>query len=269
MSIQTHDPHVTTPAEHTVARTHRPPGVAAGVAAWIIYWGSMVGLAIDALFAVTVVNKAFLIEETLSIIVVSVIGLIAAKLTTSAAIHWNSGRRVLAVLSLIAPIVVGVMLAWTRTIYGVTVGTELGFDTSADLGLAQHDEAPATGLMLGLYCCSVIGVFGAALKLFLPARTQLKHHRKEIRRTLRRLIPMEADLAAIEERLVNGAQRSSEQEQAHLKALEQLDAREAQLKAYARDAIARAVNNPAATPLVRAPHQPQADEQRHRPHLME
>ena len=268
MTTQTHDPHVTAPTDRAVARTHRPPGVAVGLAVWIIYWGSMIGLALDAMFAVSVINKAFQIPQLQSTLIVSVIGLIAAKITTSAALSWNSGKRAATVIALVAPIMVGVMLAWARTVYGTVADTGISFATASDTGVGAHDEVPATAVMLTLYGASVIGVFLTALKLFHPARTQLKHHRKEIKRTLKELVPMEADLVGINERLANGAQRKEEQEQQHLKALEQLKAREAQLKAYARDAIARAVGDPAATPLVRATHEPQPDEQRHRPHLM-
>lgn len=266
MTAQTSDLNDARLVKRSPARTPHPPGVAVGIAVWIIYWGSMIGLALDAMFAVSVVNKAFRIPPLQSTLIVSVIGLIAAKITTSAALSWNSGKRVMTVFALAAPISVGLMLAWARTVYGTVARTGTDFATASTVATNSHPEAPATAVMLTLYGASVIGVFGTALKLFHPARTQLKHHRKELKRILKELTPMEADLVAIEERLNHGELRKQEQEQAHIKALEQLAEREAQLKAYARDAIARAVGDPAATPLVRAPHEPKPTDQFNRLH---
>lgn len=252
------DPNVATPADRAVATDRRPPGLAVPLAARIIYWGSMIGLALDATLAVSVINEAFRNNNTvLSILIVSVIGLIAAKLTTSAALSWNSGKRFASVLALAAAAAVGLMLAWGRTVYGVSSESGgLTFEVASKSAVVAKDELPATALMLALYFASMIGVFQGALKLFHPARTQLKHQEKIMGRTLKALAPMEADLVAIHERLARTEQRAAEERYAHGKALEQLRARESQLKAYARDAIALAVGDPSATPLIRAPHEP-------------
>lgn len=237
---------------------HRPPGLVAPVSAWIVFWGSMVGLALDAVLAVSVIEEAFDRDWVESIAIVTVIGVIAAKSTTSAALTWNSGHRAVAGLALIAPALMGVMLAWARSEYGLGIEDDPAIPSASAGEQSQAtNHLPGTALMLTLYVTSMVGVFLSALKLFHPARRQLKHHDKKIRKILAELAPMEADLVAIHERLATGDKRLNELEQSHRSAKEQLASREAALKAYARDAIARAVRDPAATPLVRAKHEPE------------
>lgn len=237
-----HSTHTLTP---TSPGGHRPLGLVAPTSAWVVFWGSMVGLAIDAVLAASVIDHAFDQDQAASIAIVVVIGVIAAKSTTSAALTWNSGQRLTAGLALIAPALIGVTLAWARTEYGL----------SEEATVTNH--VPGTALMLTLYAASMVGVFLSALKLFHPARKQLKHHEAEMSKILDQLASREADLVAIHERLATGEAQRHELERSRVSAKEQLVAREAALKAYARDAIARAVGDPAATPLVRAPHEPQ------------
>lgn len=128
--------------------------------------------------------------------------------------------------------------------------------TDRDAGNQTHDEIPATAMMLGLYCVSMISVFLAAIKIFHPARWQLRKHDKQRRKVSQELAPLEADLVAIHERIATRAERFKKLCEQREQVQRQVDAREGALKAFSRDAIARALGDPSSTPLVRAPHEP-------------
>lgn len=246
----------------------RPPGVAlpfSGVAALVV---GMVGLTADATLALPVMELAFGVPFWPSVFILTVVAIGAADLAIVAGERWTSGKRFAAGVLLLLALLIGVAMAWARTVHGIAPEADAPMiETALSVGEeAVHDEGPATLLMLGIYCASVASVFAASIKVLHPARKQLKHHQREMERSSETLALFEADLVAVQERIRRQEEHEEQLHRDHACAVEQLIAREAQLKAYARDAIARAVGDPAATPLVRAPHEPKPTDQLNRLH---
>ena len=234
----------------------RYPGLYVPPGFWVMYAVGIIGCSVDAILALWVINTGFRLLMGLSILIVVMLGAIAAEAATAAAICLNNGKRWQAVLALIGVAVLGILLAWARMTYGLSTEETGAARTDISAGNQTHDEIPATAMMLGLYCVSMISVFLAAIKIFHPARGQLRKHDKQRRKVSRELAPLEADLVAIHERIATRAERFKKLCEQREQVQRQVDAREGALKAFSRDAIARALGDPASTPLVRAPHEP-------------
>ena len=240
------------------ARTPRRhyPGLYVPRSFWVMYAVGIIGCSVDAILALWVINTGFRLLMGLSILIVVMLGAIAAEAATAAAICLNNGKRWQAVFALIGVAVLGILLAWARMTYGLSTEETGAAQTDISAGNQTHDEIPATAMMLGLYCVSMISVFLAAIKIFHPARGQLRKHDKQRRKVSRELAPLEADLVAIHERIATRAERFKKLCEQREQVQRQVDAREGALKAFSRDAIARALGDPSSTPLVRAPHEP-------------
>lgn len=235
---------------------HRHPGLYVSRTFRVMYGVGIIGCLVDATLALPVINKGLHLPMGLSILIMALLGVIAADGATTAATALNNGKRGHAVFALIIVATLGVLLAWARMTYGLSTETIGTVRTDRDAGNQTHDEIPATAMMLGLYCVSMISVFLAAIKIFHPARGQLRKHDKERRKVSRELAPLEADLVAIHERIATRAERFKKLCEQREQVQRQVDAREGALKAFSRDAIARALGDPSSTPLVRAPHEP-------------
>lgn len=235
---------------------HRYPGLYVPPSFWVMYAVGIIGCSVDAILALWVINTGFRLLMGLSILIVVMLGAIAAEAATAAAICLNNGKRWQAVLALTGVVALGILLAWARMTYGLSTEDTGTARTDRDAGNQTHDEIPATAMMLGLYCVSMISVFLAAIKIFHPARGQLRKHDEERRKVSQELAPLEADLVAIHERIATRAERFKKLCEQREQVQRQIDAREGALKAFSRDAIARALGDPSSTPLVRAPHEP-------------
>lgn len=240
------------------ARTPRRhyPGLYVPRSFWVMYGVGIIGCSVDASLALWVINTGFRSPMGLSILIVVMLGAIAAEAATAAAICLNNGKRWQAVFALTGVAVLGILLAWARMTYGLSTEETGTAQTDRDAGNQTHDEIPATVMMLGLYCVSMISVFLSAIKIFHPARGQLRKHDKQRRKVSQELAPLEADLVAIHERIATRAERFKKLCEQREQVQRQVDAREGALKAFSRDAIARALGDPSSTPLVRAPHEP-------------
>lgn len=235
--------------------THHHPGLKAARHAWIIYFGAMAGLSIDAVLAASVVMVVFDLHELASYAIVVIVGVIAAKAATDAAIWRNSGSRAKPWLALAGVAAIGLALAWLRLSAGVTALPGADLEQYGQRSVIQsHDELPAVVFMLALYATSAVAIYLAALKLFVPERQALRVFAEEREAAAERRLLLEGDEAAIRERLGYRSELERLTAERRTQALGQVAAREAYLKAFARDAIARAVARPDATPLVRAPH---------------
>ena len=234
----------------------RHPGLYVPLGFWVMYAVGIIGCLVDATLALPVINKGLHLPMGLSILIMALLGVIAADGATTAATALNNGKRGHAVFALIIVAALGVLLAWARMTYGLSTETIGTVRTDRDAGNQTHDEIPATAMMLGLYCVSMISVFLAAIKIFHPAREQLCKHDKERRKVSQELAPLEADLVAIHERIATRDERFKKLREQREQVQRQVDAREGALKAFSRDAIARALGDPSSTPLVRAPHEP-------------
>lgn len=180
------------------ARTprHRHPGLYVPLGFWVMYVVGIIGCSVDATLARSVINKGFHLDQNTSTVIVVMLGAIAAEAATAAAICLNSGKRGQAVFALVGVAVLGILLAWARLRYGLSTEETGTAQTDRDAGNQTHDEIPATAMMLGLYCVSMISVFLAAIKIFHPARWQLRKHDKQRRKVSQELAPLEADLVA-------------------------------------------------------------------------
>lgn len=212
---------------------------------WLILAGGGLGLIVDASLARTVMNGAFDQGDDISVWMATAIGLGAGVGAVEAAVAWNSRKKVVASIILGGVAALGIGLAWARVAYGWGDGAQ-----------QETDHVPGTVLMLALYFLSLIGVFSTAMMLFHPARTTLRRTRKELESINRERIALEGDLAGINARIDHGPDFRTELDASLAHTMDQIDARRDSLKALARDAIARAVGDPSATPLVRAPHEP-------------
>lgn len=233
----------------------RPPGLFAAPHLWLFYVIGCLGIGIDAYMASSVMGVAFDLPEVANLALTFGLGIIAAKSASEAAASFNQGKRAGGIVLLGAVAAVGIALALMRT-YGEAVASSAGPGEFARGGVEQASEWPATILMLALYFASATAVFLTALKLFVQERVDLRRHRRNKNEALKRLIELEAEYAVIHERIAYRDDHREIMDELLDQALDQLEAREAYLKAYARDVIARAVGRPDATPLVRAPHEP-------------
>lgn len=240
------------------ARTPRRhyPGLYVPRSFWVMYAVGIIGCSVDAILAIPVINKGFQLDQNISMVIAAMLGVIAAEAATAAAICLNSGKRRWTVFALTGVVALGILLAWARLRYGLSTEETGTAQTDRDAGNQTHDEIPATVMMLGLYCVSMISVFLSAIKIFHPARGQLRKHDKQRRKVSQELAPLEADLVAIHERIATRAERFKKLCEQREQVQRQVDAREGALKAFSRDAIARALGDPSSTPLVRAPHEP-------------
>ncbi len=238
------------------APRHRHPGLHVPRGFWVMYVVGIIGCSVDAALALPVINTGFHLDQSISIAIVVMLGAIAAETATAAAICLNNGKRWQAILALTGVAALGILLAWARMTYGLSTEQTGTARTDRSAGNQTRDEIPATVMMLGLYCVSMISVFLAALKIFHPAREQLREHDKERRKVSQELAPLEADLVAIHERIATRDGRFRKLCEQREQVQRQIDAREGALKAFSRDAIARALGDPSSTPLVRAPHEP-------------
>ena len=232
------------------------PGLYVPRSFWVMYAVGIIGCSVDAISAIPVINKGFQLDQNISMVIAAMLGVIAAEAATAAAICLNSGKRRWTVFALTGVVALGILLAWARLRYGLSTEETGTAQTDRDAGNQTHDEIPATVMMLGLYCVSMISVFLSAIKIFHPARGQLRKHDEERRKVAQELAPLEADLVALHERLATRAERFKKLCAQREQVQRQVDAREGALKAFSRDAIARALGDPSSTPLVRAPHEP-------------
>lgn len=236
----------------------RPPGIHGPGAFWIIvYICAMLGLAVDATLASSVVGSVFNLPTVGTYAFLAIIGVVVALAATKAASWYNAGYRGRAGVALVGVALVGLFLAWLRLSEGVAGTVQIdatAFGTSAPES-ANHD-LPATALMLGIFALSATSVYLTALKIFVPARRELRLHQAERGVAVERLGQLEGESVAIRERLAYRDEMARQLDRQREHALAEAEGREAELKAYARDAIARAVGQPDATPLVRAPHEP-------------
>lgn len=224
----------------------------------VMYVAALGGLAIDAILAASVFGRLFDLDPTVTGVLLVIVGIGVAEGASSAAINRNLGQRRLSWGTIAAVLVLGVCLAYLRLSEGL-VGA--GVDTSGFAGapVAVEDETPAIVFMLALFILSTVVVYSSALKLFVPARKDLRRHAKGRDEAIGRLTALQAQLVAIDERLRSRDGRMERMTESRDHALGRVDAREKSLKGYARDAIARAVGAPGAVPLVRAPHEPEAE----------
>ena len=234
----------------------RYPGLYAPLGFWVMYAVGIIGCSVDAALARSVINKGFHLDQNTSTVIVVMLGVIAADGATAAATALNNGKRGWTVFALTGVAALGILLAWARMAYGLSTEDTGTAQTDRDAGNQTHDEIPATAMMLGLYCVSMISVFLSAIKIFHPARWQLRKHDKQRRKVSQELAPLEADLVAIHERIATRDERFKKLRELREQVQRQVDAREGALKAFSRDAIARALGDPSSTPLVRAPHEP-------------
>lgn len=246
------------PAGHNPGDSHAAPHAPGLHVPWylpIMYLAALGGLAIDALLAASVFGRLFDLDPTVTSILLVIVGVGVAEGATSAAINRNLGQRRLSWGTLGAVLALGVCLAYLRLSEGLVGG---GADTSGFAGapVTVEDETPAIVFMLALFVLSAVVVYSSALKLFVPAREELRRHAKARAEALERLTELGSQLVAIEERLGSRDSRTERMTETLDHALGRVDAREKSLKGYARDAIARAVGAPDAAPLVRAPHEP-------------
>lgn len=233
----------------------RPPGLFAAKHLWVFYVIGCLGMGLDATLAAPVVGVTFDLHPLVTYGIVLAFGLIAAKAASEAAVSINRGSRAGGIAMLVFVGIVGVSLAVLRWYGGVAPSTINPADF-AQGAVEEHNEWPATLFMLALYFASAFAVFLTAQKLFVQARVDLERHDRAKRKALRELADLEADYSVIHEHIAGRPERRQILDNLLTQALEQLKAREPYLKAYARDAIARAVGRPDATPLVRAPHEP-------------
>jgi hypothetical protein len=238
--------------------TGRPPGIHSPGVFWlVVYVGSMCGLAIDATLAASVVGTVFNLPTMGTYAFLAVIGIVVALAATKAASWYNSGYRGRAAAALVGVAAVGLFLAWLRLSEGVAGAAQIdsaAFGVTAPTG--SSEDLPATALMLGVYAVSAMSVYLTALKIFVPARRELRLFDAERQVAVERLGQLEGEEVAVKERLAYRDEMARQLDTQRENALAEAEAREAHLKAHARDAIARAVGRPDATPLVRAPHDP-------------
>lgn len=242
------------------ATNRRPPGLFTHRHLWVIYLLGCVGLAVDAQMASAVVGEAFNLPDLGTYAIVFAVGVLAAVAATEAAISYNHRHQVAAGLLMALVIGIGAAMAILRFVAGVggADAVDPGQFAGQPVPTEHEREGAAIGLMLALYCAAATGLFLSASKIFVAERGDLRRHDSDRRAHLDRLGPLEAQYTAIHERVAywNHHHERMDEHLAHARAA--ADAREDYLKAYARDAIARAVGRPDATPLVRAPHEPDA-----------
>lgn len=230
---------------------------------WVLYFASFLGLGIDALLAVSVIGELFDLPEGLIYLIVFTAGILAAVGTTKAATAHLRQQNVTAICQLVFVAAIGVSIAAMRYLAGLSgtqeVGdaTQFGGNNPVPATEAHSSEWAMIGFILTMYFAAVVGIFSSAVAIFVPERGDLKRHDREQRALRTQLGTLEAQNTAIHERLSYWKEKhlasvEANYQTAHVAA----DAREAALKAYARDAIARAVGRADATPLVRAPHEP-------------
>lgn len=212
---------------------------------FLVLVGGVVGLVVDVTMARTVMDSAFEQGDEASVWIAAAIGLGAGVGAVEAAVAWNSGKKLVASIILIGVAALGLGLAWGRVAYGWGDGT-----------LEEIDHVPGTALMLALYFLSLVGVFSTSVMLFHPARATLRRSGRVLESINRERISLEGDLAGINARIDHEPDFRAEADRSLAHTMDQIDARGDALKALARDAIARAVGDPSATPLVRAPHEP-------------
>lgn len=249
-------------ATRPVATTYRrPPGLHTPRHLWVIWLVGCVGMGIDALLAASVVAEMFDLPDAGTYAIVFCVGLLAAVAATEAAISYNRQHGWAAAGLMALVFGVGASMAALRYVAGL--GGSGAVDSSQFAGTpvaSAHDgEWAAILLMLAMYCAAALGLFLAATKIFVAERGDLARHDSERRACTAQLAPLEAQYTAIHERVCYWKQHDERMKENLEHARAAADAREDSLKAYARDAIARAVGRPDATPLIRAPYVPDGD----------
>ncbi|HMR49483.1 MAG TPA: hypothetical protein PKE40_09480 [Arachnia sp.] len=236
----------------TTASYHRPPGTRAPRFLWAFMAISWLGMALDTLLGMPVISQLFPeATEAMVYALMLALGLACAALATKVGVDLAYGHTAKALLLLVFVLGIGVALAYARLTLGFTAeGAGEGFGATVD---ETNDEVPATVLMLVLYVGSTLGALFTAQKVFIAERRTLREAKAELDAQHAAQAQDQAEYATIHERIAARPRLSKDMDELHAKALEQADARESYLKAYARDAIARAVGRPDATPLVRAP----------------
>lgn len=235
--------------------THRPPGIRTPLFLWGFMVASWLGMALDTLLGFPVIAQLFPEFPVWGVLLLMVaLGLACAALASKAGVDMAYGNHLRAGLMLVCVLGVGAALAYARLSLGFTGG-----DGSDGFGAAAEDgnsEVPATLLMLVLYVGSTMGAMFTAQKVFIAERAELRRVKAKIDELSAHQAREEAEYAVIHERIARRDDIQADMEMLHRKALEQADARESFLKAFARDAIVRALGRPDAAPLIRAPHEP-------------
>lgn len=245
----------------TPVRHGRPPGLFVSPVLWVVFTIACLGMGVDALMGFPVLSTILDMPDPITIAIMLALGAIAAKAATEAGINMANGKTRDAVLMSSVVAAVGLALAYARFTFGMSGDAGLQGDYGTQLESGTHAEVPATLLMLSLYLASSASIFFTSSKLFVPERNDLRRHSAARQQASARLARLEPDYAVVHERIAFRDEQSRQLTELRDQALNQADAREAELKSYARDAITRAIGRPDATPLVRAPHEPQASSQ--------
>ncbi len=240
------------------SRYKRPPGLFTQKHLVVIYVLALAGLVIDAALSYSAMSLMFNLPDIITLAVLAGVGVIAAGVSTEAGMLAGRGQPRTAVAVMGFVLLIGLALAGMRLTEGVAGGSAIDPNQFAGAPVAtdHNGEWAAVGLMLALFGASATGIFLLSSKIFIAERYDLRREDHARRTWAAQLVGLDAQYTAIHERVAywkNHSERMEENlDQAHAAA----DAREEYLKDCARDAIARAVGDPGATPLVRAPHEP-------------
>lgn len=242
----------------TTSPGQRPPGLKAPGFLWIFMGVAWMGMALDTLLGKKIFEQLFDFSESWTIMLMIALGLACAALATKVGIDLAYGHTTAAVLQLVFVLGIGIALAYARLALGFTA-EDLGPNVVGTPVEENNEEWPATVLMLVLYIGSALAALFTAQKVFVAERSTLRTTKKKIDMLSAKQAHDKAEYAAIHERIAARSSLQKNLQDLYTYALRQADHREAYLKAYARDAIARAIGRPDATPLIRAPYLPSED----------
>lgn len=243
-----------TPAPAT--RSGQPPGLSSSFVFKIMFIAAFALMGVDALLAFPVLSTVLDLSEPATVAVMLAVGLMAAEGATAAGVGIGNGKPRFAAVNLAFVAAVGLALTYARILVGMDGGVQLEGNYAGQLATRSNTEVAAALMMLTLYALSATSIVFASSKIFVQQRFDLWRHDRQRKQAYRKLAPLESEYVAVHERVADRGQQSLRLEKLRRLALEQAAAREEALKDYARDAIARAVGRPDATPLVRAPHEP-------------
>lgn len=249
------------PAPHEApapARKDRPhPGLHAHPIYWLVLAGGAAGMFIDALLAVTLFQSLVGGSATVGTAVAMAFGLVAAVAALETGASMAGGHTTAAWLGGLFVIGLGVALGSMRWFEGFTPSTSVQTDQEV---AGDPTQIAMAILLVAMYAVSALSLIIASSRIFVPARRSLRRHLKDREQIQAQIVATEADLVRAHERIAIRPARLGRHEEQRDLALVQADAREAQLKDFARDEIVRALG-PGAAPLVRAPHEPQASQE--------
>ena len=229
------------------------PGLHALPVYWLVLAGGAAGMFIDALLAVTLFQSLVGGSATVGTAVALAFGLVAAVAALETGVSLAGGHAATAWLGGLFVIGLGIALGSMRWLEGFTPATSLQTDQEVS---GDPTQLAMAILLVAMYAVSGISLIIASSRIFVPARRSLRRHLKDRARLHGQIVAAEADYLRACERIANRPARLRRHEEQRDLALAQADAREAQLKDFARDEIVRALG-PGAAPLVRAPHEPQ------------